>query len=106
MTPSRVIGPEWLDANRIYMAGRAPAAVPGSQFAPMFQVFLKQRFHLEIHCPFTTSVAAPPGGVISAAAPPDIFIAIQEQMGLNLEAGRDKVEVIAVDHMDRMPTDN
>jgi uncharacterized protein (TIGR03435 family) len=184
MTPSRVIGPEWLDTNRFDIAGRAPAGVPDDQFAPMFQALLKERFHLATHAEMremsvyylrvakggvkmttgnmpdpgpknfdhnpemrgfpmmrgteTTAqiadmlsgaldrpiidrtglsarynfflswapVTAQPETTISETRPPDIFTAIQRQMGLRLEAGKDKVEVIVVDHMDQMPTEN
>ena len=39
-------------------------------------------------------------------AQPDIFAAVQEQLGLKLTAGRDNVEIVIVDHMERMPTEN
>src|SRR6185312_2038834 len=184
MTPARVIGPEWLDANRFDIAGRAPAGVPDGQFGPMFQALLKDRFHLETHpemrempvyylriakggVKMTTgntpdsgpknfdhspemrgfpmmrgsgtaaeiadllsgavgrpvidksglslrynfflsyaAVASQTGNAIPATGPPDIFTAVQKYMGLRLEAGRDMVEVVVVDHMDRMPTEN
>lgn len=184
MTPSRVIGPEWLDTNRFDIAGRAPAGVPDSQFAPMFQSLLKDRFHLASHpemrempvyylrvakggVKMTTGntpdpgpanfdhnpemrgfpmmrgtgtsaqiadilsgalgrpiidktglstrynfflsyapVAPQAGGTSSERRPPDIFTAVQKQMGFKLEAGKDKVEVIVVDRVDRTPTEN
>lgn len=37
---------------------------------------------------------------------PAIPSAIQEQLGLKLEAGKGQVEVIAIDHVERVPTEN
>jgi uncharacterized protein (TIGR03435 family) len=39
-------------------------------------------------------------------APPDIFRAIQEQLGLRLQPSREQLETIVVDHIERTPTDN
>ena len=40
------------------------------------------------------------------AGVPDVFIAIQEQLGLKLEAKKAPVEVIVVDHVERLPSEN
>jgi uncharacterized protein (TIGR03435 family) len=184
MTPARVIGPEWLDANRFDISGRAPAGVPDGQFRPMFQALLKDRFHLAAHSEMrempvyylrvaaggvkmTTGntpdagpknfdhspemrgfpmmrgsgtpaeiadllssalgrpiidktgltirynfflsyapLAPQAGNAIPETGPPDIFTAVQKQLGMRLEAGKDMVEVIVVDHMDPIPTEN
>ena len=40
------------------------------------------------------------------SGPPDIFTAVEEQLGLKLQAGRSLVDIVAVDHIERMPTEN
>jgi uncharacterized protein (TIGR03435 family) len=41
-----------------------------------------------------------------AAALPTIFSAVQEQLGLKLESGKDAVDVLVVDHIEKSPTEN
>ena len=49
---------------------------------------------------------ATPADNLPEFAPPDIFTAVQEQLGLKFDPGKDNLEVIVIDHMERMPTDN
>jgi uncharacterized protein (TIGR03435 family) len=41
-----------------------------------------------------------------AAAGPSIFAAIQDQLGLKLEASKSRVEVLVIDRVERVPTAN
>jgi uncharacterized protein (TIGR03435 family) len=74
--------------------------------------------------PGPTMVAvAPPGGgpagaggagaggaagviVPEGETPPDIFAAVQQQLGLKLESKKGPVEMIVVDHVEKTPTEN
>lgn len=51
-------------------------------------------------------LSPPAAGHEPELAVPDIFAAIQQQLGLKLQPGRDNVEVVIVDHIERMPTEN
>jgi uncharacterized protein (TIGR03435 family) len=47
-----------------------------------------------------------PGGVIVDEYHPALMWALQSQLGLKLESKKGKVEVLVVDHMDKVPTEN
>ncbi len=57
---------------------------------------LTGRFHILIQ--YTPPASAEPG--------PDIFTAVQEQLGLKLEPQKGPVEILKVDSADKVPTDN
>ena len=48
----------------------------------------------------------PPGFTSENNFGPSIFTAIQEQLGLKLETGKEMVDVLVIDHVERVPNDN
>jgi len=47
-----------------------------------------------------------PDGRATEFSAPDFFTAVQEQLGLKLQAGRDRLDVFIVDYMKQAPTEN
>lgn len=48
----------------------------------------------------------PPGSQAEAEPGPDLFAAVQEQLGLKLERKKGPVEILVIDHAERIPTGN
>jgi uncharacterized protein (TIGR03435 family) len=55
-----------------------------------------------------TPDAPQPGGTLldSDEHGPSLFSAVQQQLGLKLEGRKDEVEVMVIDHADRVPVAN
>ena len=53
------------------------------------------------------STEAHPNADLSPAAPtPDLFTSVRESLGLRLEARKEQVEVVVIDSIERVPTEN
>ncbi len=55
---------------------------------------------------FTLSWTADSSVTPDSDAPPDIFMALQQQLGLKLEASKITIETIVVDHAEKTPIEN
>jgi uncharacterized protein (TIGR03435 family) len=47
-----------------------------------------------------------PAGETEAAPGPDLFRALQQQLGLRLDSQKGPVEILVIDHVERVPTEN
>jgi uncharacterized protein (TIGR03435 family) len=63
-------------------------------------------FNLEWSPDETEKLNGPVEGAPAAASGPSLFAALQEQLGLKLEGRKGPVDVLVVDHIERMPTEN
>jgi len=50
--------------------------------------------------------AAHPDAVLAPAPAADLFAAVRESLGLRLEARKEPVEMLVIDHIERIPTEN
>jgi uncharacterized protein (TIGR03435 family) len=66
---------------------------------------LNGRFDFDLKWAPDSTLAGGRGGATDLADAPDLFTAVQEQLGLKLEAQRVPMEVLVIDHVDR-PTEN
>ncbi len=178
LSAEQISGPSWLKTERFDLAGKAPAGAMDSEFMPMLQLLLTERFQMMVHHEtkeqpvFVLTIAKgglkmpivddahPPvfpanGGnligvgttsqlaallareverpvvdktelpgryiyalefssidptraerTLSDSSAPDLFVAIQQQLGLKLEAKREAVEVLVIDSIQRNPIEN
>jgi uncharacterized protein (TIGR03435 family) len=55
---------------------------------------------------YTLRYSSPRDGNLPDDAPPDLFAAVQEQLGVKLQPGKASLDVVVVDHMEHFPSDN
>ena len=63
-------------------------------------------FTLEFAGRFQSGISAPPLPEGEMDTAPDLFGALQQQLGLKLQQTRAPLDVVVVDHVDRVPTEN
>jgi len=108
------------------LPGQPPAFEVATVMRPMLRSLLADRFqlastltaavgrpvdHTELEgsyfCAVTYSpLAAPATGNVTDASSPDIFEAVQQQLGQKLESRRESLELLVVDQAERTPAEN
>jgi len=53
-----------------------------------------------------TMLSAQSGDATAGSGPPDFFAAVEQQLGLRLEPKKESIEILVVDHAERVPTEN
>jgi hypothetical protein len=117
-TPSRIIGhPDWTNVERFDIQAKPPEGATGVEqmrpIAPGRSVQVVGRPPVvdrtgisglyDIEMTFTPQ--APVGSDLANADATSIFTALEEQLGLKLDAQRELAEVLVIDRIDR-PTEN
>jgi uncharacterized protein (TIGR03435 family) len=64
---------------------------------------LQGLFDIELRFAPTSAIqsATQPGGTLPIEVGPSLFTAVQEQLGLKLQAGKGPVEVFVIDHAEK-----
>jgi len=121
-----VSGPPWMASEKFDIMAKPPADAPKDQLGPMLQSLLAERFKLTIHRESKTMAAyalvvdktettgsfdfalhfTPDANAAEGDSGPSLFTALQEQMGLKLVAQKLPVEIVVVDHVEKVPTEN
>jgi hypothetical protein len=63
-------------------------------------------FPVDPNVPLTREDQIPTGGLDAASPAPDLFEALEVQLGLKLEKGSETLDVLVIDHIDKAPTGN
>jgi uncharacterized protein (TIGR03435 family) len=66
---------------------------------------LKGRYELTLSWMASVPASPSPSAPVADSGP-DIFAAVQQQLGLKLEASKEPVDVLVIDHFDRNPVEN
>jgi hypothetical protein len=129
ITDRELVAPDWLEGESFDIVAVAPGPSTKEQMYKMLRSFLTEQFKLQIHHesheqPVYALVVAKGDGIYhfnltwtldqalnSAAAaipdaPPQLFTAIEEQLGLKLTPQRGPVDTIVVDHCEKTPAGN
>jgi hypothetical protein len=109
-----ISAPDWLNFERYDIAAKYPAGTPLDQVRVMLQNLLADRlsgavFQLGRPVLDRTGISGLYDftlGWMPDDAAPSLFTALQEQLGLRLDAQKGSVEVLVIDSMERKPTLN
>ena len=132
LTDDRVSGPAWLDSECYDITAKAAGDVTDHDLMAMLKELLKDRFHLVAHRelderpvlalmvdeggskmhPYGDKVSVPSyppfGSGNSDPSDPasDIFSAVRDQLGLRLQSQRGVLDVLKIESVDKVPTEN
>ena len=101
--PRVIGGPDWINDDRFEIQAKAGAGASRAQMMAMLQNLLEDRFGMKVHR--LHFIEERPSAQAADLSGPTMFIAVQEQLGLKLQASKGPVEFLIVDHVEH-PTRN
>jgi hypothetical protein len=105
---SQIEGPGWLDTVPVDITAKPPRGYEHGQLQPLLRNLLTDRFKLAVH--HESKQTSPPTSADEqkdAPEPgPSLFAALNDQLGLRLQTRKVPVDVVLVDRMERVPTEN
>jgi hypothetical protein len=107
LRPYQLSAADWLNNARFTVTAKVPEGAKKEDLKLMVRHPLAERFGLKGKYDFTISWSPSSARTSDdGETGPTIFAALQEQLGLKLEAKKGTIGVVVVDHIERTPTEN
>ncbi len=131
-----IAGPDWIRSpqNSYDIVAKVPGPASDAEMKPMLQTLLAERFQMNLHTEKKTFIdvyALLPGEIFDltglkglydftldlsglgvhndpseVSAAPSVFMSVQDNLGLRLQAQKAQIDVLVIDHAEKVPSEN